>query len=153
VIFWVFGGTAVGKKRFIQQCLDPETRPDFLKFEVPVRAEWIEDGPVQSDIVRLSEAAHIFVRWQWGREEHLTNILQDHPTVQHSIVMLTCGLMTQLSRVALREGCLKWDAEILHGELRQIYECIHAISSRYRVPVFYVDSASADGYELRSRVP
>lgn len=123
-----------------------------MQLDGQVRAEWIPDGPVEADIVRLSESSHILVRWQWGREEHLTNILRDHPRVKNSIVVLTCGLMTQLSRVALREGCLKWDAEILHGELRAIYECVHGISSRYRVPVLYVDSSSADGYEMRSSI-
>jgi hypothetical protein len=152
VIFWIFGGTAVGKKRFIRQCLYPATRPDFIKLGHAPRAEWIEDGPVQSDIVRLSESFDLLVRWQWGREEHLANILRNHPTVKHSIVMLTCGLMTQLSRVSLREGCLKWDAEILHGELRQIYECVHGLVRDHRVRVLYVDASSSDGYELRKMV-
>lgn len=140
MIYWIFGGTAVGKKRFIAQCLDPETRPEFICVgDDPVRAEWIEDGPVEVDIVRLSEEAHIFVRWQWGREEHLTNILRDQQSVKNYIVVLSCALMTQLSRVALREGCLKWDAELLHGEQRSIYECVHRIAEQFGAPVLFID--------------
>lgn len=152
MIFWIFGGTAVGKKRFIQQCLQRETRPEFLWIQDNVKAEWIADGPLAVNLVDLFQKYDILVRWQWGREEHLKFLLKHHPEIQNSIVLLSCGLMPQLSRVALREGFLKWDAEMLHGEMLTIYECVHDISRRYPLPVLYVDTGGANQYELRKRI-
>lgn len=147
MIYWIVGGTAVGKKRFIRQALNPKTRPHWID-STNLHAEWFEDGPVKTDIVTLSREADVLIRWQWGREEHLVNILRDHPDVKHAIFMLTTTLMAQLSRVALREGFLKWDAATLTGEQRDIYEMVHAIAFRYRVPVRFIDSTGEE-YVLR----
>jgi hypothetical protein len=148
MIYWIFGGTCVGKKRFIQQCLNPETRPEFIECSPEVAAPWFACGPCQENIVELAEGSDLFIRWQWGREETLLNILQEHPWIEQRIVVLSTTLMTQLSRVALREGCLKWDAEILHGEMRSVFECVSRLALKHSLEVVYVDS-STEQYSLR----
>ena len=150
MIFWVFGGTAVGKKRFIARCIDPKTRPDYIE-SANLRAEWIPDGNATFDIVAESKRADLMLRWQWGRDETLDNLCIQHRGIPHTIVLLSVGLMSQLSRIALREGCLKWDAGNVHGEQRDIYERVHEIAMRHRLPVLYVD-ATNDDYTLRKQV-
>lgn len=147
MIYWVFGGTAVGKKRFIARALDPDTRPAWLTFQRPVIAVWLEDGPLTVDLAELELRYDVLVRWQWGREEWIIEFCS--PTQAHTLLCLSTGLMTQLSRIALREGCLKWDAESLHGEMRRIYECVAKLAARYALPVLYVDTSSSEGYNLR----
>lgn len=151
MIVWVFGGTCVGKKRFIERAANPQTRPEyFAAFDM--HAEWIEDGPLTVDIVtRALEHEDLILRWQWGRDETLESICQNHPEIKHTIVMLSVNLMTQLSRIALREGCLKWDAGQIHGEQVGIFERVHELSEKYRIPVLHVD-ASNDDYRLRKSV-
>src|SRR5688572_6217172 len=124
MIFWVFGGTAVGKKRFIARCVDSATRPAYIE-SANLRAEWIPDGSAAFDIVYAARRTDLILRWQWGRDETLENIALQHNTIPHTMVLLSVGLMAQLSRIALREGCLKWDAENVHGEQRDIYERVH----------------------------
>lgn len=141
MIVWVFGGTAVGKKRFIEHCLDARTRPQFIALINPLPI-WINEGDLKEDMGHLSREHDLLVRWQWSREARLGEGID-------SIVMLTCGLMAQLSRVASREGCLKWDAEALHEEMRSILRLVHKISKQHSsVPVMYVDSSRHDSYEL-----
>ena len=149
MIYWVFGGTAVGKKRFINRCLDPETRPEFMRSD-SIAATWMNEGELCLDIIGQSESFDVLVRWQWGREQELIRILEKYSGIQQSIVMLSTGLIIQLSRIALREGCLMWDAEAIHFEMRSIYELVQCISERFNVPVLYVDSSSSEKYEVRS---
>lgn len=147
MIFWVFGGTAVGKKRFIEQCVNG-TRPEYIDSK-KLRAVWMHDGPAGTDIAGEANRSDIMVRWQWGREEMLDAIGRKRP---QTIVLLTADLITQLSRIWLREGGLKWNANQVHGEQRDIYECVHTLQARFSLPVLYVDSTT-DHYQLRRRLP
>lgn len=151
MILWVFGGTCVGKKRFIERAVNPKTRPAYLEIPSRLWTVWINDGHLVQDIVSMSAESNLIVRWQWGRDEVMESICQNHPDVRQAIVYLSVSLMTQLSRIALREGSLKWDVEQVHGEQLNIMERIHELSARYDIPVFHVD-ASNDDYLLRKRV-
>lgn len=151
MIVWVFGGSCVGKKRFIERSVNPQTRPEYLN-AFDMHGEWIDDGPLTVDIVtRALEGEDLILRWQWGRDETLESICQNHPSLKHTIVLLSVSLMTQLSRIGLREGCLKWDAEQVHGEQLNISERVYELASKYRIPVLHVD-ASNDYYGLRKLV-
>lgn len=151
MILWVFGGTCVGKKRFIERAVNHRTRPGYLEIAGTLRPAWVYDGHLLEDLVSMSSSQNLAVRWQWGRDEVLESICRDHPDVRQAIVFLSVSLMTQLSRIALREGSLKWDAEQIHGEQLNILERVHELSVNYRMPVFHVD-ASNDDYTLRKRV-
>lgn len=146
MIFWVIGGTAVGKKRFIRACVDPATRPAFIVSRklAPV---WIQDGPCEVDIEAAAAHRDLMIRWQWGREEAIHDLMK-RTSLRHTLIVLTTGLVAQLSRIAVREGALKWDAENIHGELRNIYEMVHRLTIGRQVPVLYVDSTTLD-YQVR----
>jgi len=149
MIYWVMGGTGVGKKWFMTRAAVLQTRPHFLPTGL-LTAEWMNDGPCRVDIADRASQHDIMIRWQWGRDEHIKNIKRDCPTISQTLIMLTTDLMTQLSRIALREGGLKWNVDAITGEQRNVYELVANISTNCRLPVLYVDSTD-NTYELRLR--
>jgi hypothetical protein len=140
MIYWIFGGSAVGKKRFIEQALDPETRPAFLVLENPL-AVWINDGALVENLESLADISDLLIRWQWDREEVLIDMLSTGRG-QHTIIVLTVGLSTQISRALTREGVLHWNIETFHNDQREMFERLYKIRSRFQIPTWFVDATS-----------
>jgi hypothetical protein len=146
MIWWVFGGTAVGKKRFIAEMV--ATAGGTLPIITDrLRGAWIQDGDLTEDLLGGGD---VLVRWQWGREETLVRMLRDYPRVVQEIMLLSVPLGVQVARVHEREGELKWDEQMLAGEDRDIHELVHALSAEWFLPVTYLDATA--GYEVRRRV-
>ena len=143
------GGTAVGKKRFIEHCANRLTRPDFMPANL--LPFWINDGPCEVDFASAALERGLLLRWQWGREEHIPHLRRDFPGIKHQIVLVTTSLINQMSRVALREGSLKWNADALAFEAVRISELVMQLACDYQLPVRIVDSS--DGrYTLRRMI-
>lgn len=148
MIHWVFGGSAVGKKRFINCAMENTSR---FWFAPDLRREWYEDGEMDPDtLALLASLSPIIVRWQWGRENVMTAIIEKYPVIQHEIVVCKVMPSVQVRRVIQREGALKWDERGLIRECEDVDWLVQRLSMNYRLPVRYIDAT--DEYEKIPRV-
>jgi len=127
MIRWVFGGTAVGKKTWIRRRLRR-----CRKF----KTVWMYDGPItENDQAILESGIPLLVRWQWGRERKIVELLRDRPDLIQSIVLISASIETQLKRVAKREGEQKWSEENLVGEAKRIRKLVSRLGERFGMPI------------------
>lgn len=134
-ITWVFGGTAVGKKHFIQQTTT------LLKF-IGVRCSpaWVADGPLFStDIVNLVATNSLLIRWQWGRDSVLSFIAKHYPAIPQQIILLTADPRVQEARAKQREGRVKWGVEHLQDEAQSVKDLATAFAKEHSMPFQHID--------------
>lgn len=112
-IYWIFGGTGVGKKHFIRQ------REQTVRYNC--RGLWVEDGVItQPEIDAVPgqlEQSNLLVRWQWGREVALGKIFEQYPRIIQSIYLLYTSSAIQAARALEREGEKVWLEEDLRVEI------------------------------------
>jgi len=136
MIVWVFGGTAVGKKRFIDRAVETPAR---FGLPIGIRGVWLADGESETGQL-LQQAAHgpILVRWQWGRESRLTEIAECGK-VEQQIYLVKTDLYLQAGRVIAREGELKWPELTLMREAEDVDRAVQALSMKHGIAVRFVD--------------
>jgi hypothetical protein len=138
MIYWVMGGTAVGKKHLIKRIVDD---PDAYMVDSGVRSVWFEDGeyPV-SDIVRDHEESPLIIRWQWGRE----NAIRELAEIGEQQMILACKVMpsVQVARVIEREGELKWPERTLIRESEDVQYLIEQLSIELKIMVRFMDTTT-----------
>jgi len=154
-LLWVFGGTAIGKKYFIQRAVDePQKLGLKLKRLFPV---WIADGErgaaqiFHEDLnivgpgVDATDAidAGIIIRWQWEREHIMQEILATYQDddLQHIIYLVKALPSVQVARVLQRERFMKFDERALIRECEEIDFLVQTLSAKWRLPVYFVDGS------------
>lgn len=132
MIYWIFGGTAVGKKTYILH------HRDFAP------ACWMEDEDrLFADLVNDLRGGDRLVRWQWAREHVVANIAEHVPDLQQTIVLLTATLDVQADRAATRDPG-KFTLEQLGGEARSVRWLALGVAAEYGLPVVAIDISSDD---------
>lgn len=142
-ITWIFGGTAVGKKRFIS---------DLCKLSRIVgesyKPAWIEDGDIAiEDLVRDIGRCHLLVRWQWNREAVLKALLESHPEIKQRIILLQASPNVQAGRALQREGTSLWGEDELAGEAADVEALVDYLATTHWVTVIKVDCTK--GWEVK----
>lgn len=137
-IFWVFGGTAVGKKHFISAAVQ---QPKRMGFPEGLAAAWYEDGTTDPDAIlkQLAESP-LIIRWQWGREDLLGKLAEARPDIRQMIYLCVVYPSVQVRRVIEREGSLKWGEPMLIREAQDVRELAERLSMKHSIPVMYVDA-------------
>ena len=107
MLIWVFGGTAVGKKHFINKVLELDAFEDFA-------AAWMKDGDDVDNEVDVSR--DLLLRWQWGREHTLHTIKLVSPAAKQTIVLVKANLECHYDRALQREQKEKFNADALLKE-------------------------------------
>lgn len=128
-INWVFGGTGVGKRTFIQQMTSP-----LLGSRDYREAFGLEKGDLKIhellDYIKRYTDTHgvtpsLFVRWQWSRENELRQLISCSAYTQ-AIYLLTASEDVYLSRVRSREdlegGSRVWNDSQLLGDAESVKE-------------------------------
>lgn len=126
--YWVFGGTAVGKKTFILNCVNKNETTGSV---------WFEDGEMSvEEILKASEGHEsVVIRWQWGRE-HILEKMLNHGV--HTLMYLYTSIENQKERVIQREGYLKWSENVLRAESKNVQKLTEIISMRHGLSLFFV---------------
>lgn len=138
-IYWVFGGTAVGKKHFIHSVTSD---PMIHGMPCNIQACWMEDGELDIlEIVKRASESPLIMRWQWGRELMLKQITWDFPFIDHHL--LCCKVMpsVQVARVIAREGELKWPERTLIREGEDVQYLVEQLSMDLKLPVRFIDTS------------
>lgn len=147
-VYWIFGGTAVGKKTFIQRAL-------FWRlpwFTGSAKAVWFECGErTDADIIAECESVDAaLVRWQWGREAVMEKMIETRHHNRHVIVLMECDPNDQVRRAEFREGSMKWNDVNLTGERDRVRELVDSLREKHNLPVIEVDSSEYE-FEVRER--
>lgn len=132
MIYWIFGGTAVGKKTYILHHRDfaPEC--------------WMEDEDrLFHDLVADLRGGDRLVRWQWAREHVIANIAEHVPDLDQTIVLLTAQLAVQCDRAATRDPG-KFISEQLEGEARSVRWLAQGLAKQYDLPFVEIDISDND---------
>jgi len=154
-VCWVFGGTAIGKKHFINRAVaDPQRLGLGLNRLYPV---WIADGErgaaqiVHEDLNMIGPGvddtdaadAGVMIRWQWDREHIMQEILASYPEegLRHIIYLVKALPSIQVARVVAREGFMKFEERALIRECEEIDYLVQTLSAKWRLPVFFVDGS------------
>jgi hypothetical protein len=121
---WVMGGTAAGKKTFIRRFSPLWNYTAF----------WMDDGDTDLDaMVENYQYCNLLIRWQWGREDALIELLKTVPSVTQILCLVKMDPITQSQRLKLRDDWfLPEDA--LSGEAQSIEELANYLSSVYCLP-------------------
>jgi hypothetical protein len=136
MIFWVYGGTAVGKKHFI----DRAVRSPAGFGLPPCRPVWIQDGDMSAEqLLDEAKVSPILVRWQWGRENNIGLIREIWPSLPQLILLIRSNVSVQAQRVILREGSARWNEWMLRRESEDVQHLVEELSMQHGVAVRYID--------------
>lgn len=137
--WWIFGGTAVGKKRFIRCCVE---RGDTIGLGIPVGVHpvWFDCGPASvSEFLKATKKNDVIIRWQHEREKKLQRLIEDGGLVEHRIVVLIATAHAREERAERREGFRRWTALELHREGRLVEELAERTAREHGLSIQYVD--------------
>lgn len=139
MIYWVFGGSCVGKKYFIRKAIESPER-----FGLPaLKSVWFADGDMTpEELISASKEGPIIVRWQWGRETALKGVAKLNPEIRQTIYLCKVYPSVQVKRMLAREGSMKFDEHALIREVEEVQFLVEKLSMAHGIPVRYVDANS-----------
>jgi hypothetical protein len=135
-LYWIFGGTAVGKKTYIQ--LASEKIPSL-------KPTWIKDGdkPVEEVLSELDNS-DLLVRWQWTREYTLAELAEVLPRIEQRVWLLETLPEVQALRARAREPKVLRSLEELTQEAANVSRLARWIAAYYELPLITVDVNNKD---------
>jgi hypothetical protein len=137
--YWIFGGTAVGKKTYIR-LVESETR----------RAAWMgEGGRTVESLLRHAAGCDLLIRWQWTRDRVLAEAARTHPDIIQRICLLSASPDVQADRALRREGWARWTAVDLEREAAVVLKTAMKLAARHRVSMVIVDVSSPNTADWR----
>lgn len=118
-VIWVFGGTGMGKRTWIEKHTKPgDTCLGMEPGHYPINREDLKGETV-------------YVRWQWGREELLKELMDD-PGYDHRLVLVGVPREKQMEQICQREGYDKYCREVLDDEAAKLGRLYSELYKRNR---------------------
>lgn len=141
-VTWIFGASAVGKKRYIDAAVAAP-----YKFGLPdgLCPMFYGDGPADmNSLIAAARRAPLIVRWQWDREKALELVARDRRKADQCIRVCKVAPSVQRSRVIQREGEAKWNEWALIREMQDVDALVQRLSAAFSIPVLYIDTTRED---------
>ena len=138
--YWIFGGSCSGKKTFIRDAVANPSKYGLPEF---VRDFWFYDGEISiEELVEYLTVTPTLIRWQWGRENMMYELIQNAPHINHHIIMCKVMPSVQVKWVIKREGELKWPERTLIRESEEVQYLVEQISINHGIQIRFIDTSS-----------